>query len=101
MTALGEQYSQCSSPLEAGVEGDAPSILLWMDRMNMGVGPKIGADLCAYNKVEKIILTRVLLKERPEYIWMKKYTFSKPLGWRVRPKRIFKLEKLLLNVCMR
>ena len=69
--------------------------------MNMGVGPKIGADLCAYNKVEKIILTRVLLKERPEYIWMKKYTFSKPLGWRVRPKRIFKLEKLLLNVGMR
>ena len=73
MGAPGEQYSQFPSLLEAGLEGDAPSILLWMHRMNMGVGPKKGADLCAYNKAEKIILTRILLKDSPEYIWMKEY----------------------------
>ena len=54
LSAPGEQYSQFPSLLEAGVEGDAPSILLWIYRRNMGVGPKIGADLCAYNKVDAL-----------------------------------------------
>ena len=56
----------------------------------MGAGPKPGADLCTHSKVEKTVFTRILLKESPEYIWMKYH--SKPLGWRVRPKSIVKLE---------
>lgn len=68
--------------------------------MKFGVGLKIGVDLCIYNEVEKIVFARIFFKESFEYIWMKKY-ISKLLGWRVRFKSIFKLEKLLLNFFVR
>lgn len=98
--AAGKQHSWWPALLDGGIQGDAPSTPSWMCRMKSGAGSKIGADLCTYNEVEKIAFARIPLKESPEYIWMKKY-ISKPLGWRVRPKSIFKLEKLLLNFSAR
>lgn len=83
-----------SCSLRGRTSGRCPHTSLWMCRMNMRAGSKIGADLCTYSKVKKIIFIRIFLRESPEYLWLKKY-FSKPLLWRVRPKSIFKLEKLL------
>lgn len=47
--------------------------------MNVGAGSEIGAAFCTYNEGEKIVFTRIPLRESSEYIWMKKY-FNKPLG---------------------
>lgn len=70
-------------------------------RINLGVGLKIGADLCTYNEAEKILLTRIPLKDSPEYIWMKKY-FSKPRGVEGETQEYIQARKVIINLlCMR
>lgn len=102
VAAPGRQVAfWCPAPSEEGIQGDVPSTLLWMCRMNPGAGSETGADLCTYNEVEKILFTRILLKDSPEYIWMKKYV-SNPLGVEGETQEYIQARKLIINLlCMR
>lgn len=97
----GKQHSWGTALWEEGVQGDAPSTLLRMCRKNLGAGLKTEADLCTYNEAEKILFTRIPLKDSPEYIWLKKY-FSEPLGVQGKTQEYIQARKVIINLlCMR